>query len=169
MVSECISEEYARASPARYMTKYVTSGVDLEMPQRDVSTYMEATHGRRQYDAAGEWRPLGIGGDETPPEQKVVGVARRKWRFDEETGELWCETVWGDASGFFSRGAGWREWYAYGLEGKGPDVSRFLNQYGTMLREPEENGDCSDAASRWARDALELALLEAPWQCSGSQ
>jgi hypothetical protein len=163
MISECISSEYAQASPARYMTKYVTSGDVERLEPEHVSQYLRATKNRRQYDAAGEWRPLGVGGEPTPPEERVVAIERTTYTIDHETGEITAVRNWYEAAAFFAGDSAWLEWAS------GQKRVMLLNQYRTMLSESKTIGDCSDASSHWARDSLELALLEAPWQCSGSQ
>lgn len=171
MVSECVSAEYAKASPARYMTKYVTKST-LKLSQEGYREYMRATKGRRQYDAAGFWRPLGVGGRDRPEDQRVVAVWRVSVKVDHLTGEVTTEQNWHDAASFFAADHVWRQWAVLQKHIRRRRLGR-LNQYGTMLREPEANGACSDVVgyegSRADLDALELALLEAPWHYHDSQ
>lgn len=54
---------------ARYITQYITkSGLD-DVDESLIEAYIYGIHGLRQYDAAGRWRPLGIGKkrDESKP------------------------------------------------------------------------------------------------------
>jgi len=68
------SDESKIDSAARYITQYITKSGIEKMPDFAVDALIFGTHGLRQYDAGGRWRPLGIGKQRDPDAPRVVAV-----------------------------------------------------------------------------------------------
>ena len=67
-------EDGSVGDAARYITQYITkSGLD-GVDEGLIEAYIYGIHGLRQYDAAGRWRPLGIGKRRDESKPKVTHV-----------------------------------------------------------------------------------------------
>lgn len=77
-------------SAARYITQYITKSDVGEWSDEAIRALIYGTHGMRQYDAGGRWRPLGIGRRRNPEQSRVERVAYPVFTLS-VTGELRVE------------------------------------------------------------------------------
>lgn len=138
------------AHAASYVTHYITKGVDDEHWTPDTAlAYISGIYGMRQYDAAGRWRPLGIG--RRRPDADESPVVRVEWPLVlvDTDGELSVRTQMEDVS--LLMGGRARYW----------SEIRRSNQYRTNLR----NQICSSSGSDSPPKMLEIiarpAILDA--------
>lgn len=78
-----------KSAAARYITKYVTKSCAMAMKSaKAAKRYVLASVGVRQYDAAGVWRPLGVGKKLDPERDRVTLLEFEQWTLDAENNKI---------------------------------------------------------------------------------
>lgn len=143
------SGDDATADAARYITQYITkSGLD-DVPGDLIEAYIYGIHGLRQYDAAGRWRPLGIGKRRDESKPKVTHVEEVRIAISDD-GELVERAMIKPFSDFMQQRSTW--WTAQ----QAIAAQRPLDQYRTNLTDMDLADELKKIAARRVVDGDNL-------------
>lgn len=118
-------------SAARYITHYMSKDEVGQWSEDTIRAYIYGTHGLRQYDAGGRWRPLGIGKKKDEDASPVTKIAYPEYSFS-QSGEAMVSEKTEQFQAFMQgRSTFWQEYYAAGGGQSGENGP--LNKYRTNL------------------------------------